>query len=132
MSKAASVSKNIKGQVTFEGVSTSYEGGREKESKVVVKVGQGLFARRFILPMDVLASQNLLNILIDGKELVDTHYLSLNLSSVTKVPGQFLTYEATVNEVITPLSVKTLTALVDSKSLTKEPASPAQVKQSAK
>lgn len=123
--KKAAPANTIKGRVTIDGIRTTFEndGKTVKDQQVILKLNRGILSKRFWLPMSLLDVDKVTQALASKDEEGFPHYMELTFINVTKVPGQRRTYQANLASVVTPLSDQALDALVDSKTIVKEPTS---------
>ncbi|WP_395398700.1 hypothetical protein ACHMW6_00120 (plasmid) [Pseudoduganella sp. UC29_106] len=122
MSKRTAVAK-IKGNISVDGIRTIFEadGTTVKDQRAVLRMGQGIFSKRFLVPMTLLKLEEV-TAAMSAKEgeffLPDTE---LKLKDVTAVHGTWRTYEANLVSMITPLPRDTLKQLVNSQTIVKTP-----------
>jgi len=123
MSKHAVVTAKIKGNISVDGIRTIFEtdGATVKDQRAVLRMGKGIFSKRFLVPLTLLKLEEVTKAMsASGGEffLPDTE---LNLTDVTNVQGTWRTYEATLVSMITPLPKDTLSQLVNSRTIVKNP-----------
>jgi hypothetical protein len=111
-----------KGNISVDGVRTIYEndGKTVKDQCAVLKVGEGIFSKRFLVPLTMFTVDDLTKAMVEGSEFfpADTE---LKFKDVTPVSGSWRTYEGTLTSIIRPISTDTLVKLIQSQTIVKNP-----------